>query len=192
MPQKRNEFGVFISTGQYNKCSICDNDFYVKNCHKDRKFCSRKCYWQSMVGGKQSKKTISRRIKSRENYKHSQETKDKIGKAHRGDKNWSWRGGISKLRNRQFSQVKHREWRKAVFERDDYTCQKCKIRGGKLEAHHIKPFAYFSDLRYEVDNGLTLCKSCHLKETIKERKVNWTNQFVKREVNMEYFENERL
>lgn len=53
------------------------------------------------------------------------------------------------------------DWRKLIFERDDYTCQFCGVRGTYLEADHIKPWAYFPELRYELSNGRTLCKSCH-------------------------------
>lgn len=53
------------------------------------------------------------------------------------------------------------EWRKAVFERDDYTCQFCGVRGTYLEADHIKPWAYFPELRFEISNGRTLCRKCH-------------------------------
>lgn len=52
-------------------------------------------------------------------------------------------------------------WRKAVFERDNYTCIWCGERGGRLNADHIKPFAYFPELRYAIDNGRTLCVDCH-------------------------------
>jgi hypothetical protein len=61
------------------------------------------------------------------------------------------------------------DWRKGVFDRDNYTCQRCNVRGGSLEAHHIKPFKDYFDLRYEQTNGITLCKKCH-KETHKEMK----------------------
>jgi 5-methylcytosine-specific restriction endonuclease McrA len=53
------------------------------------------------------------------------------------------------------------EWRNAVFERDDYTCQRCGERGGYLEAHHDLPFAYFPEQRFELLNGMTLCRPCH-------------------------------
>jgi 5-methylcytosine-specific restriction endonuclease McrA len=57
--------------------------------------------------------------------------------------------------------AEYKLWRKEVFERDDYTCQICGLRGGVLHADHIKPFAIFPELRLEVSNGRTLCKPCH-------------------------------
>jgi 5-methylcytosine-specific restriction endonuclease McrA len=55
-------------------------------------------------------------------------------------------------------------WRTDVFRRDNYTCRRCGQRGGNLDAHHVKPFAAFPTLRYDVANGLTLCEACHLAE----------------------------
>lgn len=54
------------------------------------------------------------------------------------------------------------EWRKAVFERDSYTCQTCGKVGGNLNAHHIKSFKNHPTKRHDIGNGLTLCESpCH-------------------------------
>lgn len=63
------------------------------------------------------------------------------------------------------------EWRKKVFERDDYTCQDCGVRGTYLEADHIKPWAYFPELRFELSNGRTLCRPCHDKTKIGYKKM---------------------
>lgn len=57
----------------------------------------------------------------------------------------------------------YRQWRKAVFERDNYTCQRCGVKGGSLEAHHKIPWIKDKELRFDVDNGLTLCVDCHKK-----------------------------
>ena len=53
------------------------------------------------------------------------------------------------------------KWRNDVYERDNYTCQCCKIRGGVLHAHHLNGYHWYKEGRFDVDNGVTLCKTCH-------------------------------
>jgi hypothetical protein len=55
----------------------------------------------------------------------------------------------------------YRQWIKKVFERDDYTCQHCGIKGGNLNAHHILPFYKYKEKRVDINNGITLCEKCH-------------------------------
>lgn len=71
-------------------------------------------------------------------------------------------------------------WRKAVFARDDYTCQACGERGGYLEAHHDLPFAYFPELRFELLNGSTLCRPCHdtTKVPAKSLRAIWAPELL--------------
>ena len=85
--------------------------------------------------------------------------------------------GISIQEWKEFSTTKeerlrrgadHKAWRKAVFARDNFTCQLCGDRSHKghsveLHPHHIKPKKQFPELRFVVANGTTLCLSCHKK-----------------------------
>ena len=50
---------------------------------------------------------------------------------------------------------------RSVLQRDDYTCQICGKRGGNLAAHHINGFNWDAENRFNPDNGITLCESCH-------------------------------
>lgn len=76
-------------------------------------------------------------------------------------KNWA---GFKEINNKLIRKsVPYQEWRKAVFERDNYTCQECGIRGVYLHADHIKRFAEYPELRLELSNGRTLCADCHRK-----------------------------
>lgn len=86
-----------------------------------------------------------------------------------------WRGGVSKPNELARKCVKFRIWRKSVFERDDYTCQICRKRGGTLHPDHIKRFADFPELRYEITNGRTLCVNCHRKTPTYGNHKNKTN-----------------
>ncbi len=74
-----------------------------------------------------------------------------------------WRGGVTEANILARNGAKTKEWRRAVFARDDWTCQMCGVRGGKLDADHIKPWSAYPELRYELSNGRTLCRPCHLK-----------------------------
>lgn len=73
----------------------------------------------------------------------------------------SWRGGLTSKNKRARWVSEYLEWRKKVFERDSYTCQKCGLVGVYLHAHHIVEFAKDKSKRYEISNGQTLCKRCH-------------------------------
>tara|TARA_Y100000590_G_scaffold423744_1_gene529931 strand:- start:871 stop:1143 length:273 start_codon:yes stop_codon:yes gene_type:complete len=66
------------------------------------------------------------------------------------------------MTRRNYSDPVYAEWRKKVYNRDKRRCQMpgCKSKY-KIQAHHIKTWSGASSLRYDIDNGITLCKSCH-------------------------------
>jgi len=52
-----------------------------------------------------------------------------------------------------------RYWRIGVIRRDKI-CQCCGSRKNR-QAHHLNCYSYFPDERTDIDNGITLCRSCH-------------------------------
>lgn len=99
---------------------------------------------------------------------HSDKTKRKISRP--GATNPAWRGGITPWRNQMYKSQVYQSWRKAVFERDNYTCQMCgDDTGHNLQAHHIRPVRHHKNdlLLFDMNNGITLCKECH-KPTIRK------------------------
>lgn len=79
----------------------------------------------------------------------------------RGAESHLWKGGITPINSKIRNSTEYSIWRKAIFERDNYTCQECGERGGHLNAHHIKPFSIFPELRLDMNNGISLCNDCH-------------------------------
>ncbi len=80
----------------------------------------------------------------------------------RGPLTPNWKGGITSKNHIARTSKAFIEWRQAVFTRDNWTCQQCSTRGVHLHPHHIKEFAKYLSLRFDINNGLTLCKRCHL------------------------------
>lgn len=72
----------------------------------------------------------------------------------------------------------HERWRKQVFQKDSYTCQCCGKHGGVLNAHHLDGYHWCKDKRFDVNNGITLCYSCHDEfHNLYGRKFNTKEQF---------------
>ncbi len=80
-----------------------------------------------------------------------------------GEKSHRWQGGKTSAAMIIRHSQEYVRWRTAVFERDNYICQLCGQRGGKLHADHINPFSTHPALRFELTNGRTLCAPCHFK-----------------------------
>lgn len=107
-------------------------------------------------------------------FKHAEETKKRISikkkknnlKYWLGKKrpdiskenNYNWKGGTTK---RDMTSPEYKKWRLSVFTRDNFTCLNCEKVGGSLEAHHIDRWKDFPNLRFDINNGVTLCKDCH-------------------------------
>lgn len=103
---------------------------------------------------------ISGEIKSCGCYKKDLKRLEMIALNKKRFKNYSYLTPIN-TRIRQSQEYKH--WRSNILKIDKYTCNKCGQIGGKLEVHHILNFSEYPDLRFNTDNGITMCKDCHRK-----------------------------
>lgn len=81
----------------------------------------------------------------------------------RGKNHYNWRGGITEISAKIRNSLIYKKWRMAILKRDDFTCVFCGQRGGVLNVDHIKGFAKYTELRFNLDNGRTLCIDCHKK-----------------------------
>lgn len=109
------------------------------------------------TGKRQSAETIAKRI------------------AHttaKGNTHWNWKGGIPRRDIHSLSDPRYRNWRKGVFERDGF---KCRMRNKdcheSLQAHHILRWSEFVELRYEINNGITLCQHHHPRKREDEQRL---------------------
>lgn len=85
-------------------------------------------------------------------------------KHNRGENNPSWNPNLTnedRERRRRTQEGNQEDWRKQVYERDNYVCQCCGQRGGRLNAHHLDGYNWCKERRFDVGNGVTLCEDCH-------------------------------
>lgn len=94
-----------------------------------------------------------------------------------GDESFNWKGGKTELSRAIRNSIEYKDWRRYVLARDNYTCNLCGERGGKLCIDHIKPLrAVIRDSKittmqearacadvWNTCNGRALCEPCHKK-----------------------------
>lgn len=76
------------------------------------------------------------------------------------------------------------KWRKSVYERDNHKCRIYnKDCNGRIEAHHILSWSQYPELRYEINNGITLCRAHHPFKRAEENKlISFFQKLVKTNV----------
>lgn len=117
---------------------------------------------ESRKGMKFSDETKMRIGASSKGRKWTEETRIKQSELRKGEKSHLWRGGITPINNKIRQSLEYKLWRSLVFKRDSYKCVfGGETHGNRIEADHIKPFAFYPELRFDLDNGRTLCKDCH-------------------------------
>src|SRR3990167_6850798 len=130
-------------------CKLCGGTLTSYACHK-RSYCSRSCA--------------------------AKMTKNRTGHpGQRGADNPGWIKDRSKLKTSRIQayDVRYKYWMFEVKKRDNWRCQvandNCK---GRLEAHHILSWRDYPELRYQVNNGITLCHFHHPRVRKEEKRLS--------------------
>ena len=162
------------STKVLKKCKICGKEFLIKKSRVNvgcGKYCSNKCKVKGYIG-----------------FKHSKETKDKLKNCKKGswskENNPKWNGGVSTKNSIERGSKKTKLWKKSIFELFNFTCQRCKKRGGDMEAHHILNWSSYEEKRHDINNGILFCKICHKEFHKKYGKENNNIYQIKEFINI--------
>jgi len=63
-------------------------------------------------------------------------------------------------------------WRKGVKDRDNYKCRMETVEcSGRIEVHHILGWTRYPELRYNINNGITLCHAHHPLKRAEEKRL---------------------
>lgn len=161
---------------------------------------SRTDEWKKKIAISNSKPLSEERKKkislSHKGKKLTEETKQKLSqwlKGKRvGDKHPMWKGGCSSLKKRLRVCSEYLQWRRKIYERDEYICQECYKKSNRLNVHHIKPIYDIAmrnnlqtledykkcDEMWDINNGITLCQKCHNK--FKNKELEYINYFMEK------------
>jgi 5-methylcytosine-specific restriction endonuclease McrA len=124
-------------------------------------FCSRKCSNKGREVSEKTRNKFSKFHSTRPRKRFTIDTKIKMSLAKTKEKEFT--GFKSTDNHRIRNSIENSEWIIKVFTGDEFTCCLCNNVGGRLEAHHIKQFSKYPELRFDINNGITLCKECHKK-----------------------------
>ena len=165
-------YGLALKKKSYLKdrreCLSCKKAF-KKGSATSGKYCSHECYSRARaIYGDKPNCLDCGVVLSSHNSKRCVKcnAKSRVGENHP-----MWIVDRTKLSKKQErGDMAYKEWRKQVWLRDNF---KCKISNpdcrGRIEAHHILGWTAHPELRYEVNNGITLCHNHHPRKRSDER-----------------------
>lgn len=175
------------------ECQICKIQFTVYPCDYKRKVCGLKCSGEltklrpkilgrspseitrkkiseANIGKKAWNKGLKGYLSGEKHHWFGRNCTGENNPAYKYDRSLLKKSGNAEKDRRSSAYV---TWRTAVWKRDGY---KCKIANkdccGKIEAHHILPYREFEELRYQINNGITLCHFHHPRKREDEKRLS--------------------
>lgn len=162
-------------------CLSCGNEYKTYKSHFERrKYCSSRCNMKAnrnVVIAAAIKaitgKTTSNKQKLVASNRWKGSGNPNFGKDMSGPKHPNWIADRSLLLKKQErNDSAYKEWRMSVWKRDEFKCRvmshECR---GRLEAHHILSWSEHPELRYNINNGITLCHAHHPRRRAEEKRL---------------------
>ena len=160
------------------ECPICGESFAVHKAHIARgqgRYCSRVCARSGNPTRKRTRRAVQCHVCGKRFERHLSEMRKAVGEHHfcspecwykhnHGENHYLWAGGQHERMNSMAT-----VWRNEVLARDHGYCRICHTQD-RLEVHHIRRFATYPDVRWDADNGVTLCHDCHVRFRNREDK----------------------
>ena len=152
-------------------CPVCGTEFSVHISQKLRGqgiYCSRSCARSGSPTRKKTKPLVRCYECGKEFEKYKCEIVKNIGDLHfcspacwykhnTRENHYLWSGGQNERNN-----FESQAWRRKIWNRDKGRCRVCNATT-EMEAHHIKPFGKYPEIRWDINNGILLCHECHSK-----------------------------
>lgn len=150
------------------RCELCRAFFSVVTKTREPRYCSKECWSVRAPGDRVKCRHCGEAFLNQINKVYCSRSCRNLDYRTRqsGDRSHLWKGGKTKRAQLIRSSAEYRAWRRSVFERDNFACVLCGARSAAgtrvtLNADHVKPFAEFPALAFDVSNGRTLCVPCH-------------------------------
>lgn len=160
-----------MSIRLHKRCLNCEA-WYIVPVYSRRansKYCSLSCTttYRNKTNNPAKLPEVAEKIRlsrlGKPSYKRTNKTIAKMRDSISGPRHWNWQGGKTKESIKLRNSWEYKQWRTAVYQRDNYTCTTCGKKHCYLNADHIKTWAHYPELRFNVNNGRTLCVDCHYK-----------------------------
>lgn len=158
-------------------CANCGVLFKIKLCKfLKRRFCSNKCYLEKLPtpwNKGLSKADFPQLSNSGVKRGSIPWNKGKEMPMLHGEKHYNWIPDRTKIKKQEErNNPNDKQWKYSVYKRDNFKCRLANENcSKKIEAHHIKSWKEYQELRYKTNNGITLCHAHHPRKRAEEKRL---------------------